>query len=365
MLAAVGAAMLLVGCNGSPAEVRQTEYAVTEVETRDVTFIDKYPATIKGRQDVEIFPQVSGRITDIKVKEGQRVRRGQTLFVIDQVPYRAALQTASANESAAKAGVATARLNYEGKKELWEKRVTSEFEMLKAKNALLSAEAALEQAKAQVTDARNNLSYTTVTSPCDGVVGTLPYRIGALVSVAIAQPFTTVSDNSEMYVYFSVPENQMLAWVRSHGSVEKAISAMPSAILYLNDGKLYAHEGRVEAVSGVIDQLTGSVSLRAVFANPEGMLHSGGAGNLGIKTERRGALVIPQSATYEVRDKVFAYRLLHGKAVATRIDATAGADKKIYIVSSGLEAGDVIVAEGVSMLKDGTSIKARKGGTKQ
>lgn len=206
----VFAALLLTGCGQQTKESEVTEYAVITVEKKDVSYLDKYPATIKGCQDVEIYPQVSGRITKICVTEGQKVRRGDILFVIDQVPYRAALQTAKANENAAKAAVATARLNYDGKKELYDKRVTSEYEVKKAENALLSAQAALEQAQAQVTDAQNNLSYTTVSSPCDGIVGTLPYRVGALVSASIASPLTTVSDNKEMWVYFSIPEN--LSW---------------------------------------------------------------------------------------------------------------------------------------------------------
>ena len=360
--AVAAATLMLAGCNDRPEEKKSQEHAVTTVATRNVTTIDKYPATIRGRQDVDIYPQVSGRITALCVKEGQRVKRGQTLFVIDQVPYRAALQTAKANESAAKAAVATAQLNYDGKKELYEKKVTSRFEVQKAQNALLSAEASLEQARAQVKDASNNLSYTTVSSPCDGIVGTLPYRVGALVSSSLVQPLTTVSDNSQMYVYFSIPENQMIAWIRRYGSTEKAIGAMPEVCLYLNDGTRYAHAGKIESISGVLDAQTGSLSLRAAFPNPQGLLHSGGAGNVGLEVELRGVVAIPQAATYELQDKIYIYKLLHGKAVATRIEAKAVDEQRLYIVDKGLKAGDVIIAEGVSMLRDGMSIKPKKGG---
>lgn len=352
--------LLLAGCGQQTTKEELKEYAVITVNTKDVSAVDKYPATIRGCQDVEIYPQVSGRITAIRVKEGQRVTKGQTLFVIDQVPYRAALQTATANENAARAAVATAQLNYDGKKELHDKKVTSLFEVQKAHNALLSAKAALEQAQAQVTDARNNLSYTMVSSPCNGVVGTLPYRVGALVSQSMAQPLTTVSDNSEMWVYFSIPENQMISMIRRHGSADNAIKAMSEVCLYLNDGSLYEHTGKVESISGVLDAQTGSLSLRASFTNPKGLLHSGGAGNVGLKTESRNMIVIPQSATYELQDKKYVYKLIDGKATAARIEAKALDEQRIYVVERGLSAGDVIIAEGVSMLRDGMPIKAKE-----
>lgn len=162
------------------------------VNASSVETTDDYPATIRGRQDIEIYPQVSGKIVKVAVTEGERVRRGQTLFIIDQVPYRAALHTATANVQAAKANVATAQLTYDGKKELFDQKVISQFELSTAKNALLTARAQQAQAEAQEVDARNNLSYTVVTSPADGVVGTIPYRVGTLVSSSSAQALTTV-----------------------------------------------------------------------------------------------------------------------------------------------------------------------------
>lgn len=353
------AALLLAGCRQHTTEESEQEYRVITVETTDVEYHDKYPATIKGCQDVEIFPQVGGRITKVCVTEGQRVCKGHTLFVIDQVPYKAALQTAIANENAALAAVATARLNRDGKKELFDRKVTSEFEVKKAENALLSAQAALEQARAQVTDAKNNLSYTTVSSPCDGVVGTLPYRVGALVSASISTPLTIISDNSEMWVYFSIPENQMIAWIREYGSADSAVMALPEASLFLNDGSEYEQRGRVESISGVLDSQTGSISLRAVFPNPNGLLHSGGAGNVALKEEKKGVIAIPQSATYELQDKVYVYKYTAGKALSARIEVKAINEQRIYIVGNGLNSGDTIVAEGVSMLKDGMPIKAK------
>lgn len=175
----------------------------------------------------------------------------------------------------------------------------------------------------------------------------------------MSSPLTTVSDNSVMYVYFSIPENRMLALIRRYGSADKAMAAMPEVRLFLNDGSEYGASGKVESISGVLDAETGSVSLRAAFRNPRGLLHSGGAGNVGL-AERTNAITIPQSATYELQDKVYAYRVVGGKAVATQIKAEPVDEQKIYVVHSGLKAGDVIVAEGVAMLKDGSPIAVKK-----
>lgn len=353
-------ALFMAGCKGKPTEEAQNEYAVLTVKPTAVETTDKYPATIRGRQDIEIYPQITGKITRVCVYEGQRVRKDKTLFIIDQVPYRAALQTAVANLNAARAGVATAQLNYNGKKELYENKVTSAFELQRSRNSLLSSRALQQQAMAQVTSARNDLSYTVVKSPCDGVVGVIPYRAGTLVSPTSASPLTTVSDNSKMYVYFSIPENAMISLIRRYGSSDKALAAMPEVCLYLNDGSKYEHNGRIESMSGVIDAETGSVSMRAVFNNENGLLHSGSAGNIGLMNKKNNVLTIPQSATYELQDKIYCYRYVNGKAVSTRIKADAISEKNIYVVNDGLKAGDVIIAEGVGLLQDGQSVKVRK-----
>lgn len=353
-------AALLTGCKNTPETEEEKAYSVMTVKTSSVEQTDKYPATIRGRQDVEIYPQITGKITRLLVTEGQHVSRGQTLFIIDQRPYRAALQTAEANLNAARAGVATASLNHSGKKELYDNKVTSAFELEKSANALRLSEAQRQQAEAQVVSARNDLSYTVVKSPCDGVVGTLPYRVGALVSPSQTTPLTTVSDNSVMYVYFSIPENSLISLLRSYGSTNRALKAMPPVSLQLNDGSTYRQRGKIESISGVIDQQTGSVSLRAAFSNPKGLLRSGGAGVIGIMNRKDNVLTIPQSATYELQDKVFCYRLVNGRITETKIKVHALDDNKTYVVDNGLKAGDVIVTDGVSLLQDGEKIKVKK-----
>ena len=202
--AVLACCMAAVGCKQAPMTMDPGEYAVMTIATTDREIPSNYSATIRGRQDIAIYPQVSGTISQLCVNEGQKVAKGQTLFIIDYVPYKAALQTAEANVEAAKAGVATAQLTYDSKKELFARNVVSQFDLSTANNNLLTAKAQLAQAEAQRVNAANNLSYTVVKAPTDGVVGTLPYRVGALVSASIPQPLTTVSDNSEMYVYFSM-----------------------------------------------------------------------------------------------------------------------------------------------------------------
>jgi membrane fusion protein (multidrug efflux system) len=349
----------LAACGNAPAQMPESEYAVMSITTSDKELTTNYSAAIRGRQDIDIYPQVGGTLTRLCVTEGQTVKRGQVLFIIDQVPYTAALRTAEANVAAAKASVATAQLTYDSKKELFDQKVVSQFDLTTAQNALLAAKAQLSQAEAQRVNAANNLSYTTVKSPADGVVGTLPYRVGALVSSAMAKPLTTVSDNSNMYVYFSMTENQMLNLIRKYGSKEKAIAEMPSLQLQLNDGSIYQEEGRIETISGVIDSSTGTVSLRAVFPNKSGLLTSGGSGAVVIPVKRENCIVIPQNITFETQDRVFVYKYEDGKTKSTPVEVTRVNGGQEYIVESGLKQGDVIVAEGVGLLRDDTPIKVK------
>ena len=243
LIVLVGCAALTASCKQAPVAQMEAEYAVLKVSPSDKVLSTTYSATIRGRQDIDIYPQVSGFLTQLCVEEGQAVRKGQILFIIDQVPYKAALETAVANVESAKAGLATAQLTYDSKKELFAKKVVSEFDLKTAENSWLTAKAQLAQAKAQEVSARNNLSYTEVKSPADGVIGTLPYRVGALVSASLPQPLTTVSDNSDMYVYFSMTENQLLALTRQYGSKAEALKNMPEVELQLNDKSMYGEKG--------------------------------------------------------------------------------------------------------------------------
>lgn len=351
---------MLAACGNAPVEQVQQTYQTLKIDTTSRELKTNYSATIRGRQDIDIYPQVSGTLTKLCVVEGQNVKRGQLLFVIDQVPYLAAQRTAEANVEAAKAAVATSQLTYDSKKKLYDEKVISEFDLTTAYNNLLTAKAQLAQADAQLVNANNNLSYTEVKSPADGMVGTLPYRVGTLVSSSMPQPLTTVSDNSVMYVYFSMTENQLLDLTRRYGSKDKALAQMPPVWLQLNDKSTYTETGRIETISGVIDTTTGTVSLRAAFPNRNGLLTSGGAGNIIVNTKRGGCIAIPQSATYEVQDKVYVYKVVDGKTVSTQVTVTRVNGGEEYIVESGLEPGDVIVTEGVGLLQDGVEITAKQ-----
>ena len=326
---------------------------VMVVSSRSVDFPETYSASIRGRQDVDIMPQVSGRIIRLCVKEGERVRAGQVLAIIDQVPYRAALRTAQANVSAAKAKVETARIELQGKQALFDEKVISDYELSLARNGLAVALAELEQARAQETDARNNLSYTEIKSPSDGVVGTLPYRIGALVSPSMAQPFTVVSDNSDMYVYFSISENKLRQLRARYGSIDKMISRMPEVSLQLNDGTLYNKNGRIATVSGVVNSTTGAVQIKALFPNPDRELLSGTIGNVILQGLNTDAILIPMTATVELQDKIIAYRLKNGKAEAAYLTVDRLNDGNHFVVKQGLSVGDTIIAEGVGQVKEG------------
>lgn len=318
----------------------------------------KYSAVLEGRQDVEVRPEVSGLITKVCVEEGAKVRKGQVLFVIDQVPYRAAVQKAQAAVAIAEANLATAKLSLEGKEELFKENVISDFELKTARNSFRSTEAALLQAKAELKTAENNLSYTEVKSPVDGVVGMTSFRIGALVGPTMTEPLVNVSDNTQVYAYFSMTEKQALDLTSNYGSLDEAVKSYPPIHLEMNNGELYADTGLIDAISGIVDKTTGTVSLRASFPNESGKLMSGGSANVVLQYDRPGALVIPQGATYEIQNKIFAYKVVGGTTVSTPIEVFKINDGKQYIVTGGLSTGDTIVAEGAGLLKAGTKVIA-------
>ena len=353
--------IFLFSCGGKNAQngggmVR--EYAVMTLQPDSMEWYSNYPAAIKGKRDIEIRPNVSGFITDLRVDEGSVVRKGQVLFVIDTVPYKAALKVAETNVEVAKASTETARLTAENKRELQRRDIISEYDLQMAENSYASAKAQLARAEAQLVNARNNDSYTRVISPLDGVVGEIPFRVGSLVSPSSATPLTTVSDNSEMYVYFSMTERQILELVAQYGA-ENFLQKLPTVSLKLSDGSIYPLKGRIETVSGIIDTQTGSSNMRATFENPNRLLRSGGSGVIMIPMKNDHAILVPQKATYEIQDKKFVYVLNDDSTVTSTEITIASIDNgKEYMVTSGLKAGDRIVTEGVNTLKDGMTIKA-------
>ena len=356
----IGAAAL-AACHQTQVKSTQKEnyYETMEVTRSDRTLTTGYSAAISGVQTVEIRPQISGMITDILIEEGESVTKGQVLFVIDQTPYKAAYEIAVANVKSAEAALSTAKLILESNKDLYEQDVVSEFDLMTAQNDLVEAEAKLALCKAEEVNASNNLSYTEVRSPVNGVASMIPYRVGALVNSNIAQPLVTVSDDSRVYAYFSMAENQMLDMVQEYGSLNNAIRQMPEVELIMSNGDKYEHTGKINAISGTISESTGAVSIRAVFNNRNHLLRNGGSGTIIIPMTLKNCIVIPQAATYELQDRVFVYKVVDGKASATEIRISPQNNGVEYIVENGLEVGDVIVAEGAGLIKEGTTIRSK------
>ncbi|RGU37209.1 efflux RND transporter periplasmic adaptor subunit [Alistipes indistinctus] len=353
-------ALLAFSCgNSQQGGMPALSLAVMTVEPTSQELNSAYPATIKGQQDIEIRARVSGYITKLCVDEGAVVHKGQPLFLIDAVPYQKAVQAAEAAVEVAKANVATTQLTVDSKTELHAQNIISDYDLQTAKNSLASAKAALAQAEAQLASAHNDLSYTTITSPSDGVVGTIPFRVGSLVGTTTQEPLTVVSDINKMFVYFSMNEKQLLALTRQKdGSVNSMIGAMPEVQLQLADGTMYPAKGKIETLSGVIDLSTGAVQMRATFPNAQRLLRSGGTGTVLIPSVLDSALLIPQSATYEVQDKKFVYVLGDSSKVKnTEITVFPLDNGKQYVVTSGLKPGEQVVVEGVATLRDGMPIQ--------
>jgi membrane fusion protein (multidrug efflux system) len=355
LVAACAAMLASCGKSGGRPNFGDNEYPVVEVGMSSAAMQTTYPATIKGVQDVQISPKVGGFIVKINVKEGQTVSAGQVLFEIDNVTYHAQVRQAQAAVNTAQTQVNTAQLTYENSKKLHENRVIGDYELKTSQNTYEQAKAGLAQAEAALTNAKEALSFCYVKSPAAGIVGTLPYKVGALVGAQ--NVLTTVSNNSSMEVYFSVNEKDALEMSKADGGQNGALAAMPAVKLQLADGTIYAHEGKVTKMSGVIDQTTGSVQLIAVFPNPDKILKSGGSGNIVIPHVNDDAIVIPQSCVMEVQNKKFVYTVNDSNKVQyTEITVDPQNDGNNYVVTSGLKKGDKYVTNGVSKLTDKAEI---------
>lgn len=349
----------LFACNGNRQTMQMgvPDYAVATMKPQSITLTTTRSGTFEGRQDIEIRPNVGGFITQVCVDEGASVKKGEVLFVIDPVQYEEAVNVARAAVEVAKATVATNELTVENNKELRDKNIISEYNYQMSVNTLAQAKAQLAQAEAQLVNAEKNLSYTRVTSPADGVIGKIPYRVGSLVSSAITTPLTTVSDISQMYVYFSMTEKELLDLVRQDSTPGKIIEKMPEVSLLTADGRSYEEKGKITTISEVIDQATGSVRARATFANPQRLLRSGGNGMVIIPTTLNDVIVIPQKATYELQNKRFVYVVNNESLAESReVQVYDLDDGKNFVITGGLQAGERVVMEGASTLRNGTKI---------
>lgn len=333
-----------------------SEYRLLTVVPQDRVLVSEYSSRLKGRQVVEVRPQVGGLIEKICIGEGEKVRRGQVLFVIDRVPYEAALLEARANVESARAGLASARLDLESTRILFERQVVQQYDLSSAENAVAAAEAVLAQAMAKETAAANNLSYTLVKSPVDGVSGMIPYRIGSLVGSSMAEPLVTVSDGSIIQAYFSLSESAFSGMMSRFGTPEAMLRETGEVSLRMADGTVYPLGGHLSAVSGIVDAGTGAITVRADFPNPDGVLRDGGSAAVIIPSAVEGAIVIPQGATYELQDKRFVYKVIDGHARSSEVRVSRLSNGTEYIVEEGLEEGDTIIAEGAGLVAEGAAV---------
>lgn len=336
------------------------QYRTLTISTQDFTIVREFTAMIESDQPADIRPQISGRITQICVKEGARVKKGQPLVILDQVPYKAAVRNAEAKVGSAKAQLATARQTLEGKEQLFKQHVIGDFDLNKARNEAAEAEAALAEAQADLTTAQNELSYTVIKSPSDGVLSMLEYRIGEMVDPSMEKELATVSDPRHIHAYLGISEKTIYDLTQYyHCSIDELPDKMPEVTLITYWGKEMEHKGRIDAISGNVESSTGTVVVRASFDNPDGLFRNNSNATLHIPFSVKDAIVIPQEATFDLQDKVFVFKVVDEAAKATPVQVMPYNDGQNYIVTSGLKTGDVIIAEGAGLVKHGQRVRVK------
>lgn len=334
-------------------------YDLMTITVGDHEQATEYAALLKGQQDIRIISRIEGYLQGIYVKEGEQVKEGQLLFRVDAVTYKAAVEAADANVQQMTAALEKAQLEYEGSRKLHVKNVISDHELALSKSELDMAKANLAAAQATLTSARNELSYTELRSPSDGVVGRIRYRKGDFVSPTLQDGLTVVADNRHIRAYFSMSETVLMDYLSKCKTMEAAVNQMPEVRLLLPNGQFYDQTGLVESISGIVDETTGAVSVCDLFDNRDGLLLSGGTGKIVMPSVRKNAVVIPQEATYSIQDKVYVMKVVDGKAVSTIIQVAPQNNGKEYVVVGGLESGDVIIAKGAGFVEEGEEVVIR------
>lgn len=356
------ALLFTVGCgqNDNNAQNGQTEarpFKIIQLNKRDIVFQNLYPATIEGVENVEIRPKVDGFISKIYVDEGAFVKKGQLLFKIDAPQYEQAVRAARANIQVAQADVNTAEMELNKIRPLVDRNIISSFELENAELNLASKQAILAQVRTQLETAETNFSYTNITSPVNGVLGTIPYKIGSLVNSSTPMPLTTVSNISKIYAYFALNEKQILDLGVHQGQLAQLLQKQKGVQLQLANGTIYAEEGKIESISGLINSSTGSVNARATFPNQDLSIRSGSSGSIIIPQFIENSVVIPQKATFEIQGQKFVYLVQDDQTVhAQAISVLSNNDGQHFVVESGLKVGDKIVLEGVHTLRNGEKI---------
>lgn len=356
------AAFCAVSCNNKTQEVQKQQVTAIVLKDTTCTVNYQYPATLSGIQDVDIYPQVSGRITAIRVKEGQLVNKGDVLFEIDDVPYKSAYDAALAQVEVSKAQLETAKLTYQSKLNLYNRNIISEYQLNLAANDVATAEAVLGQSNAALKSAANELSFTKVRTTCKGLIGAIPYRVGSLVSSSLSKPLTIVSDNSEVYASFSITENDYLSLGISRNNGMK--EGLPPLHLITNLGTEYEHEGHLHSASGLISNETGSIIMKALFPNPDRRLLSGGACRVVLRMESSGLIVVPRASMKEIQNKMFLFVIRDGKLVQTEVNAERlNANQWVLIPDVDgnipVKAGDLITTT-TNRMFDGAEVEVIK-----
>ena len=356
------ATVILVACAGkkeqdaataSGAAPQKQTYPVFKVIQKNAILQTDYPATLQGEQNIEIRPKIDGYVEHIYVDEGQSVKKGQLLFKINAPQYLQELNNMAAAVNSAEADVNTAELQVKKTKPLVDQEIINKYELESAENTLKTKKAMLAQARANLSNAKTNLGYVTIESPVNGVIGTLPYKLGSLVSGTSPLPLTTVSNIGNVYAYFSMNEKQLLDFSRQyHGSTLQAkLKQLPAVTLLLADGSEYPEKGKIESIGGLISTQTGSVNFRATFPNPVGLLRSGASATVQIPVTVDSGILVPQRSTYELQGKKFVYRVDEGgRVVSNEIEVMKLAAGQYYVVTKGLTVGNTIVFESTSAL---------------
>ncbi len=357
--AAVGLTVLgLTACNIDMPKETNTSFETMTVAKQDIVVPMKFSAKLKGQADVTITPQVSGQLMQICVSEGQQVRKGQTLFVIDSRNAQLELEAAQANLQAAIASENSAKLEYESNKNLFEKQIVSRYMLDNSENSYKRAQASVAQARASVNRAKVTLGFCTITAPVTGAIGEIPVRTGDQVSPA--SHLTVLSGNTTMDAEFSVSESIVEAQVQSGLTAEdkaKHMSNLPDVTFVMKNGTEYPHKGRITSLTGVVDAATGSLGVKATFPNPDGHLFSGIQGTVVLPLEQKDVFVVPQTAVVKLQDKQQVYLVkADSTATAVTVTTTDAGNGEDVIVTSGLNIGDKIVAVGANNVQEGQKV---------
>lgn len=345
-------------CNLDIPQEIPSSFDTMVIEKSDITIPLKFSARMKGKTDVTITPQVSGQLMQICVVEGEKVQKGQTLFIIDSRNAQLELEAAQANFEAAVARESSAKLEYESNKNLFEKKIVSSYMLDNSLNSYRQASAAVAQARASMNRAKVNLGFCTVSAPVAGIIGEIPVHAGDQVSPMVQ--LTMLSGNTDMTAEFSVTESiveNMVQAGKGAVDVEEFISKMPPVTFVMKNGTEYPHKGKVVSLTGVVNATTGSLTSKVSFPNPEGYLYSGIQGTIVIPFAEKGVITIPQNAVVRLQDKSLVY-MVKADSTATAVDVTTEdtGNGKDFIVTSGLKVGDKIVTIGANNVTEGMRV---------